>query len=615
MVFVLFIFSFIKASETVDYKIPQFVFKGKVIQLKDIGAYDRIYLNGKEIQESTLTFTQTGENIIKIIKAKKQFNFSIYAINGILTILPPLIAILLALIFKEVVISLFVGIFTGALLLNRFDLIQAFFNVIDKYIINAIVDKNRASILVFTLLLGGMVGIISKSGGVKGIVDSLSKRVKSERGTQLYTWLMGILIFFDDYTNTLIVGNTMRPLTDKWKVSREKLSYIVDSTAAPMASIALISTWIGFEISLIDQSLKAYQIPYDAYQMFLSSLPYRFYPLLALILVFLIFAFKRDFGPMLKAEKRARGGKLLSDRAVPLADFESSGLNPSEKVPARWFNGMIPILVVIVFTFGGLYISGMAQLFSGGNPLAEKSFFQVLFSGSVFRDLGTVISSADSFKVLLWASLMGVITALSLAFFQKILKLREAISALVQGMKSMMMAVVILILAWSLGVVLVELTTADFLVSLLSSSLDYQLFPALVFIFSALIAFSTGTSWGTIGIMYPLVIPIIIGLMRGLPDLKYFLMLTIASVLAGAVFGDHCSPISDTTIMSSLASSCDHIDHVKTQIPYALTAAMVALICGIIPVCFGFPYVFAILISIGVLSITLVFLGKRIVKY
>jgi len=609
----LFLFGFfysVQASEPTTFGIPSVVFKGKVLKLTKLGTDDKVFLNNQEVKDKTIIFDRTGEHEIKIEKNGQPLVFKVYAMPGFLTILPPLFAILLALIFKEVVISLFLGIFCGSLLLNRFDFIEAFFNVIDKYIIGAIADKDRASIVVFTLLLGGMVGIISKSGGVKGIVESLSRRVRSERGTQFYSWLMGILIFFDDYTNTLIVGNTMRPLTDKWKISREKLSYIVDSTAAPMASIALISTWIGFEISLINQSLTAYNIDYDAYHLFLSSLPYRFYPLLALIFVFLVFTLKRDYGPMYKAEKRARKGKLISDSAIPLADFESSGLTPHESIKARWYNGMIPILVVIFFTFGGLYISGKSSLLLSGDPLATKSFFKILFSATLLKDLGTIVSSADSFKVLLWASLMGVVTALTLAYAQKILKLRESISALVQGMKSMMMAIVILVLAWSLGVVLVELNTADFLVSLISASLDFHLFPALVFIFSALIAFSTGTSWGTIGIMYPLVIPITIGLMRGLPDMKFFLVLTVSSVLAGAVFGDHCSPISDTTIMSSMASSCDHIDHVKTQIPYALTVAFIALFVGILPVSFGFPYIICLFLSITLLTLALFFFGK-----
>ena len=601
-------------SEDNNFKIPSVVFKGKVLNLEEIGKFDKIFLDGKEIKNKKIVFYKTGSFEIKIIKDKKEFIFKVFSIYGILTILPPLIAILLALIFKETVIALFVGVLTGAFIIGKFDFIEAFFNVIDKYIIEAIANKQRASIIIFTLLLGGMVGIITKSGGVKGIVESLSNRVRSSRSTQLYTWLMGILIFFDDYTNTLVVGNTMRPLTDKWKVSREKLSYIVDSTAAPVASIAVISTWIGFEISLIDQSLKAYNINADAYELLLSSLPYRFYSILALVFVFLILFMRRDFGPMLKAERRAAYGKVLRDKAVPLSDYESSGLNPSKYIKSRWYNGLIPIIVVIVFTFGGLYVSGKSHLLSIGNPIASYSFFEVVFVGDFIRNVGTIVSSADSFKVLLWASMMGVVTAFFLSYFQKILKIKDLISSLIQGMKSMMMAIVILVLAWSLGVVLVQLGTADFLVSLLSSNLDFHLFPAIVFIFSAFIAFSTGTSWGTIAIMFPLVVPMIIVMLKGSPEFRQFLILTISSVLAGSVFGDHCSPISDTTIMSSLASSCDHIDHVKTQFPYSLTVALIALFFGIIPVSLGFPYLLSIAISVLLAFIVILFFGKKIIE-
>ena len=600
--------------EEPKFNVPAMVFKGKELKREDIGSFDRIFIDGKEVTADKVTVERTGNIDVRIVKNNKAYTFSIYSIHGILTILPPLVAIILALVFKDVVISLFLGIFTGALFLNRLDVVTSFFNVIDKYVLEAVSDKDRASIIIFTLLLGGMVGIINKSGGVKGIVDTLSRKVTSARGTQFYTWLMGILIFFDDYTNTLVVGNTMRPLTDRWKVSREKLAYIVDSTAAPMASIAMISTWIGFEISLIGQQLKAYNVDADAYHLFLSSLPYRFYPILAMIFVFLIFTSRRDFGPMLKAERRAREGKLMKDNAVPLADFESSGLAPSKFIPTRWYNGLIPIIVVITFTFGGLYVSGKASLLAAGDALAQRSLLEIIFSLRVIQDLGTVISAADSFKVLLWASLMGVFTALMMAWIQRILKLRELITAFVQGIKSMTMAIIILILAWSLGVVLTELKTADFLVSLLSSGLDYHLFPAIVFIFSGFISFSTGTSWGTIAIMYPLVIPIIIVLMRGAADFEQFLVLTISSVLAGAVFGDHCSPISDTTIMSSMASSCDHIDHVKTQIPYAFGMALLALFIGILPVSYGVPYLLSISAAIGLALLLLVVLGKKPVE-
>ncbi|MCP4151799.1 MAG: Na+/H+ antiporter NhaC family protein [bacterium] len=593
------------------FKIPSIVFKGKVLKLEEIGKYDKLYLDGKEITGRLVKIEKTGTIILKISKDNKSNTYSVYSLHGFLTLLPPIFAIALALIFKEVVLSLFIGIFTGAFFLSGFDFVGSFFRVVDKYILEALGDKDRASIIIFTLLLGGMVGILTRSGGFKGIVDKLSTKVTSANSTEFYTWLMGILIFFDDYTNTLIVGNTMRPLSDKWKISREKLAYIVDSTAAPMASIAVVSTWIGFEISLINQSLIAYNVDADAFHLFLSSLPYRFYPLLGLIFVFLTFTLKRDFGPMLRAENRARQGKLMEDKAVPLADFESSGLAPSEYVKARWYNGLIPIVVVIVSTFAGLYLSGKIALLESGNMLGEKSIFSVVFSANVLKNLGDIISAANSFQVLIGASMLGVFTAMCLAGFERILKLKEIIEAFVQGMKSMIMAVVILVLAWSLGVVLVELCTADYLVSLLQSGMNYHMFPAVVFVLSALVAFSTGTSWGTISIMYPLIIPIIIVLTKETPDFSRFLTLTVSSVLAGAVFGDHCSPISDTTIMSSMASSCDHIDHVKTQIPYALLIACISLFIGIIPVSFGFPYIPAIILCIGTSVFFLLYFGKK----
>ncbi len=599
-------------SNTAKPPIPNTVFKGQKIDLSNIKDISQIRIDGIVIKSKSFRIEKTGTVKIMVTTSKGNFNYYVHSIPGVLTIIPPILAILLAMIFKEVVTALFVGVFAGALLLNNFNIVKSFFNVVDKYIINAIVDHDRASIVIFTLLLGGMVGIITKIGGFKGIVEGLSKKVNSARSTQMYTWLMGIFIFFDDYTNTLIVGNTMRPLSDKWKISREKLSYIVDSTAAPMASLALISTWIGFEISLINQSLKAYNINYDAYTLLLSSIPLRYYSMLSLFFVFLVFMLKKDFGPMLKAERRARKGLLMNEKAIPLSDFESSALTPSKYINPKWYDGVIPIVTVILTTFLGLYISGKSALATSNNPVGIKSLFSILFSGSALKDLGSIISSADSFKVLLWASLMGVISALFLSIVRKILKMRDAITSMVQGMKSMIMAILILVMAWSLGVVLVKLKTADYLVSLISSNLDYHFFPAIVFFFSAIISFSTGTSWGTISIMFPLVIPITIGLLANSQDLKHFLIITISSVLAGSVFGDHCSPISDTTIMSSMASSCDHIDHVKTQIPYALTVAGIALMGGILPISFGVPYVITVIGTIGMIFLTIFFIGKKV---
>jgi len=271
--------------------------------------------------------------------------FELRAISGWTSLLPPLLAILLALLFRQVIPALLCGVWVGAWIAYGNPLVGAL-RTVDHYVVGALADVDHVSIIIFSLLLGGMVGLVSRSGGTVGLVDKLSPYATSSRRGQLVTWLMGIVIFFDDYANTLLVGNTMRPVTDRLRISREKLAYIVDSTAAPVASIALISTWIGYEVSLIGDSLQQIGSDLDAYSVFLRALPYNFYPLLALAFGLMVAVGTRDFGPMFAAERRARQGKLLADTAVPLADFDSELLQPPADKPRRWFNAVIPVLVV-----------------------------------------------------------------------------------------------------------------------------------------------------------------------------------------------------------------------------------------------------------------------------
>ncbi|MFH0779211.1 MAG: Na+/H+ antiporter NhaC family protein, partial [Candidatus Eisenbacteria bacterium] len=390
--------------------------------------------------------------------------------------------------------------------------------------------------------------------------------------------------------NTLIVGNTMRPITDRLKVSREKLAFIIDATAAPVASLAIISTWIGYEVGLIGDSCSALGISQNPYLIFLETIPYRFYPILALVLGFSVAISGRDFGPMLKAERRARfHGKPLSDTAVPLADFDSPSLTPEPGVRAGWYNAVVPILVVIVGTLVGLYLSGKsaAQAAAVGASGAGAGA-NLIATDIAFRD---IIGKADPYATLLWASLLGCATAIALATVQRILSLAKAMDAWLGGVKAMLLAIVILILAWCIGAVCRELHTADFVVRFLSGSVSPFFIPAIVFLASAAVSFATGTSWGTMAIILPIAIPLSykLSIDAGLDPTQQHTILIggVSSVLAGAVFGDHCSPISDTTIMSSMASACDHIDHVKTQLPYALLAAAVGILLGDIPTAFG----------------------------
>jgi len=527
---------------------------------------------------------------------------------GWFSVLPPLVAIILALIFREVVTALFAGVWVGALAVAGFNPIAATGRLIDTFVVPAIADSDHASIMVFTLLLGAMVGLVARNGGTLGIVDAVSPWARSPRRGKLATWAAGMAIFFDDYANTLIVGNTMRPITDRLRISREKLAYLVDSTAAPVAALVPISTWVGYEISLIGDGLQiaAEQSPASAevlgalnpFSLFVATIPYLFYPLLAIVFVFMTSAFERDFGPMATAERRAaRGDGLFRDGATLPTDTTSEEMQPKEGAPQRWWNAGIPVLTVIVVVLVGLYTSGRADV----GPDAP------------LRD---VFGAAASYKALLWGSLGGVLMAMALSIGQGILSLTECIDSAVGGMKAMLIAMVILTLAWSLGAITEAVGTSSFLAMLLSERVAVELLPLMIFITSAAMAFATGTSWGTMAIMLPVVIPLIVAL--GGPEIlpgggghPVFLG-GIASVLAGSIFGDHCSPISDTTILSSTASACDHVDHVRTQLPYALLVAGVAMALGNVATAYGFPVWIALGVGVVLLFGVLRTAGTRI---
>jgi len=571
---------------------------------------------------------------------------------GAESIIPPIVAIFLALITKDVIFSLLSGVIIGSILHNG-SLIAGTARVFDTYIVEAMTDKAHASIIIFSMTLGGMVGVISRSGGTRGIVEKLIVYAKGPRSGQLATWFMGLFIFFDDYANTLVVGNTMRPLTDKLKISREKLAYIVDSTAAPVASLALISTWIGYEVSLIDDAfIKCGITNWTGYSAFLESIPYRFYCILTLVMVFLIGLLCRDFGPMAKAEKRCRTtGKKMEDDANPLSDFQTEEVEPLEGTPYRWYNAVIPIVTLILMTMYGLYYTGSEKVLEKseiairqemrkgfieaerdikGTKLTDldlaKVEEQVKTAAPAIRDkallklerteLRTIVSNADSSTVLLWSSFSCAILAILMPLAQGIGGgLTALIAAWVSGATSMVLATIILVLAWSLGTICSQLGTADYIAQAAIGVVSPWILPGLTFVIAAAMAFATGTSWGTLSIVLPLVIPLAhkMGISSHLSVAVYesLIFSTIGGVLSGACFGDHCSPISDTTIMSSMASGCDHVDHVKTQLPYALVAAGVSIIVCYIPAGIGITPLITLPLGIGIIAAIIYFLGEK----
>ncbi len=566
---------------------------------------------GASVEVAGLVIRRRADMPLRVTVGATSGEFRTLVLPGWFSLLPPLLAIALALITHEVLISLFAGIWLGAFFVAGLNPFAALLRTIDSYITPALTDPSNASIAIFSLMLGGMVGLMGRSGGTRGIVEAVAPFATNRRRGQLATFGAGLAIFFDDYANTLIVGNTMRPITDRLRISREKLAYLVDSTAAPVAAIAFVSTWAGYEMSLIrngleqaavqvagaDPALAASLRAASPLAVFLHTIPYLFYPILALIFVFLVSFTMRDFGPMLAAEKRAaRGEGLHRKGAMVLVDTSATMMEPSEDTPRRWYNAAAPVLTVVLVVLLGLYFDGRASL--GG-------------SGSMTE----ILSAADPFKTLLWGSLAGVLVAFVLPVAQRILSVKESMEAWIAGLRAMLLAIVILVLAWSLGDVTEAVGTAPYVSHILETAgFPLQMLPFAVFVAAAVIAFATGTSWATMAILLPIVIPLAVALGGGIGFESgggYTVLLgTISSVLAGSIFGDHCSPISDTTVMSSMASASDHVDHVRTQLPYALLVAVIGLAIGDLPTAFGMPWIFSYLIGAAALFAVLRFWGR-----
>lgn len=553
--------------------------------------------SGKLTAEATTTDSGT-QSIALVHNGQVVAEQSSRSVPGWLSIVPPLLAILIALLFKRVIPALFLGIWVGAWVavdLSLFGLGKGLLDGFQVYVRNALADGDHVSIVLFTLMIGGMVGIISKNGGTQGIVNNIVRWANTSQRGQIATWALGLVIFFDDYANTLVVGKTMRPVTDKLRISREKLAYIVDSTAAPVASLALVTTWIGYEVGLIGAAADRIDgLTESAYSIFLNSLGYSFYPLLALFFVLMVGVTRRDWGPMYKAELRARTTGQVAPKAVDAeeSDDEEKAITPIPGRPQRAVNAIIPVIVLIVGVLWGLYATG---------------------DGDNLRD---IIGSADSYTALMWASLCGVIAAALLSVGQRILTLEQTVEAWYAGLRSMMFAMIILVLAWALSSVTEVIHTADFLVSVLGETIPPPIIPMLVFFLAAATGFATGSSWGAMGILMPLVIPLTWAILEtnGVADAGHFHIIysTVACVLGGSVWGDHCSPISDTTILSSMASSCDHIEHVRTQLPYALLVGFVAIGIGTLPTGYGFPWWISVILGMTLLFGFLRFFGKRV---
>lgn len=525
--------------------------------------------------------------------------------------LPPVVAITLAIATRRVVISLLVGVFCGALILAQGNVVTAAVDTLVKFLWGALYDEDHLRIFAFTLLMGAMVGVVRRSGGMIGIVDHLAPLARSRRGGQLVTWGLGLIIFFDDYANSLLLGTTMRPLCDRLKISREKLAYLVDSTAAPVAGLAIVSTWVAGEIGYIESGLTGLTFasttpaspPPDGFEFFIATIPYRFYVLWSLLLVPLVAIFGRDFGSMLAAERRALRADEEDRPKTP--ENELPGLAPEAAGPRRWTDAVGPIAVTVGVILWLLIATGQAALAEKpGTPATWMNIF----------------GAANANVSLVYGALAGLLASLLLVIGGRSLTLPQAAVAALGGARLMLPALAILWLAWSLSSVTDKpnLATGAAVGELLQQMLRPEWMPTIVFVLAAVVAFCTGTSWGTMGILMALVIQTTHQLLAtqgngaGVAADDPVLIASIGSVLAGAIFGDHCSPISDTTILSSQASGCDHVAHVWTQLPYALVVAAIAILCGTIPIGFGFPVTAALLLGTLALVAALLLAGGKV---
>lgn len=460
-------------------------------------------------------------------------------------LVPPLVAIALALITKEVYSSLFVGIIVGALFYSGFTFEGTVMHMFNGGFITVLTDSYNMGILIFLVILGAMVCLMNRAGGSAAFGAWASKHIKTRVGAQLATIALGVLIFIDDYFNCLTVGSVMRPVTDKHNVSRAKLSYLIDATAAPICIIAPVSSWAAAVSSYVEDG--------KGLEVFIKAIPYNFYALLTIVMMVVLVVMKKDFGPMKKHEMNALQGDLFTTEDRPYENAESEYANPKGKV----MDLVIPIIALIACCVIGM-------LYTGG-----------FFEGANFVE---AFSNCDASVGLALGSFFALVLTIILYLIRKVMTFSDCMGCIPDGFKAMVPAILILTFAWTLKAMTDSLGAAAFVETSVKSFADGLMgfLPAIVFVIGCVIAFATGTSWGTFGILIPIVIAVF---GESNPEL---MIIGISACMAGAVCGDHCSPISDTTIMASAGGQCNHVNHVSTQLPYAITVAAVSFVTYIV---------------------------------
>lgn len=531
------------------------------------------------------------------------FLFSGDVKGGPAAIWPSVVAVALAFITRDIYSSLFLGAFAGTVLLANGNVFMAFIDLFAKHMIPPLTNRWNISALVFSLMMGGFVELLNRIGGMQAIAAMVVGKGDSRRRAGMSVFAMGWVVFFDGLASTMLVGKTMRPVTDRAGMSRAKLAFIVDSTASPIAAFALISTWIAFELTMIQNGLALYGesafndaqsfAEFSSYQILIQTLPYRFYNYFLLLIVLLTIWLGRDIGPM----RRAEAEEARVDTRP--AKEEASSADRAGAKRRIWLT-LIPLGLLIVSVFGGLYVDGLSKLDLPPGTDAMQRVIQAF--GKADADIVFVTATAFA----------SVVALLSLRFFARPRSSESSTMVFFEGMKQMFLPVLILVFAFTLSSVIQELETANWLVGVMDGNFPVAALPAVVFLLAAVMSFSVGSSWGTMGLLTPLCIPIagaLTGLESGVAP-GPIMIATIGAVLTGAVFGDHCSPISDTTIVASFASGCGVVEHVRTQIPYALIGAGIAVVLGYLPAGMGVNPFLLLIVGGAACWATIRFVGK-----
>lgn len=457
------------------------------------------------------------------------------------SLVPPVVAIVLALITKEVYSSLFVGILVGGLFYSGFQFEGTVTHIFENGFIAVLSDGYNVGILIFLVILGAMVSLMNRAGGSAAFGRWAKEKIKSRAGAQLSTIVLGVLIFIDDYFNCLTVGSVMRPVTDRHNVSRAKLAYLIDATAAPVCIIAPISSWAAAVTGFVEGE--------DGFSIFIRAIPYNFYALFTIAMMIILVVMKFDYGPMAAHEKNAMGGDLFSTGKKEEKEVEVETANPNGKV----MDLVVPIVVLIICCIIGM-------IYTGG-----------FFSGA---DFVSAFSNSDASVGLALGSFFAMVITIVFYSVRRVLGFTDCMACLPNGFKAMVPAILILTFAWTLKAMTDSLGAAEFVAGAVEQAAGglMNLLPAIIFLVGCFLAFATGTSWGTFGILIPIVVAVF---EKSDPQL---MIISIAACMAGAVCGDHCSPISDTTIMASAGAQCDHVNHVTTQLPYVMTVAAVSFV-------------------------------------